>query len=83
MTAVSHGTLAKRIADVHAALRYDFHLSRNESDLVHAKPCSRGRRIHDTTAAPTSTSDNHRRGWSGALSAATPQQLDLPSTTLR
>jgi hypothetical protein len=38
MTAVSHGTLAKRMADVHAALRCDFHLARNGSDLVHAKP---------------------------------------------
>ena len=32
MTAVSHGTSAKRMADVHAALRCDL---RNGSDLAH------------------------------------------------
>jgi hypothetical protein len=49
MTAVSHGTLTKRMADLHAALRGDLHLSGNESDLVHAKPRFRW---HGSTTLP-------------------------------
>jgi hypothetical protein len=38
MTAVSHGTWAKRMADVREALRCGLRLSRNRSDLARGKP---------------------------------------------